>query len=188
MWLITRRPVEQWLLRTAVAGWQAESTDDQEGSLAQAVVTSSPITVNLGDLVADASSAPNWVWTATAWEAMRRLSEKPLDLGYRRVGLRIDTEASLLTWDDLIAIEGDTRTHAGIHRVTWKVISMPGEPWPLVRLDARVSRVATKDFRVEHAWVELDKPGSALLYTEVWPRARRRQGQFANIHLELPGP
>jgi hypothetical protein len=175
-WLITRLPVDPWLLHTALAAWEAEATTSTEHNLAEAVSTSHPVRVDLGHLVAAAASAPNWVWTAAAWEAMRRLQERPLDLGYRRVVLRLDSDASLLTWDDLITIEGGTRTHAGIHRVTWKVISMPGESWPLLRLDACISRVATSDFRVEHAWVELDRQGSALLHTEIW--ARRRDGKI----------
>src|SRR5439155_8482199 len=104
--------------------------------------------------------------------AIRRLSLGRLELGHRSLAMRLDSSASLLTWDDLITIEGEVRTYAGMHRIVSRVIWMPGEPWPLLRLDASMSRMAVNYYKVDHAWVDLGRADAAILLAEVWPRRR----------------
>jgi hypothetical protein len=111
---------------------------------------------------------------------MKQLAAAPLDLGYRAIATRLDTDGNLVTWDDVVAIEGEKRTHAGMHRIVGRVISMPGEPWPLLRLDARISRIATGYFKVNHAWVDLGRVDSAVLLSEVWRRPR--DGTWTSVY------
>lgn len=167
-WLVTREPVDPWLLRNTVSAWQAAATGSSTSDLADAVTACVPVRVDLGEFVHDSASLPSWAWPCAVWKAMRQLATEPLDLGYRAIALRLDTEGELLTWDDLVTVVGQKRTNAAMHRITGKLISMPGERWPLLRLDARISRVAVSDYKVDHAWIDLGRSDAALLRSELW--------------------
>ena len=100
--------------------------------------------------------SPNvkWIWKAATWEVAHRLSRANLclDQGHT-AALRLDSEASLLTWDNLQRAGNDDKC-AAMHTITPRLITIPGLELPVVHLQSSYVRLGTVwNWWIKHAWI-----------------------------------
>lgn len=96
-----------------------------------------------------------WIWTAATWEVAHRLATESLHIDQgRTVALRLDSEARLLTWDDLLR-GGRTGSAAAMHVITPRLITIPGLEDPVIHLQSSLTRLAsTGGGWLKSAWID----------------------------------
>ncbi len=155
--LVTTAPIEPRLLTRAVRSWERHirgGADDN--TLAPLLAQSAKYKRDLGSFVENADTgrprAPQWFYRVAAWNFAASIARTPLHLpgasapsGGRRLDWRMDTNGSLLAWDDIL--EGKTERPARVgyamHKLDFRVITLPGESRIGIHVLPTFSRLAT---------------------------------------------
>jgi hypothetical protein len=170
--LITRRPVDPWILSTAVRTWERAVRGEAVDTLAPLIEAAQPEQVSVADTYRRGPRTqpdpPGWVYEVAGWEAARRLAAHPLALDSRSVTLRPDTDGRLLSWDDLVpAMTGGQPYRWAMHVITPRLATLPGQPDPVLLLNASLSRLAWHWAQVKTAWVDRGEPHEPVLVAGV---------------------
>lgn len=176
--LVSRQKLSPVQLRRALKAWEAVIRQDgPTGELGDAADDLSVEQVSVADLLIRrpgrcATVSATWVWKAATWEVAHRLAKEGLAYADgRSATLRLDSEACLLTWDDLCrAQDFRGRERAAMHVITPQLITIPGLEVPVVHLRSSLARLAsTWGGWVKHAWVNT-VPTAPLLYAELFTK------------------
>lgn len=107
------------------------------------------------------SNSERWVWQAALWEVAYRFMQTPLETDIGPVSLRMDSDANLLTWDNLIWPDNKNDT-AAMHKVSFKMITIPGIEEPVASITSRLARLAPgwrETGGARFAWAALGEAG-----------------------------
>ncbi|MGW8570206.1 RNaseH domain-containing protein [Streptomyces niveus] len=110
-------------------------------------------------------TAPNWVFRTAAWQIMRQLAGGPLpvDEGRSPLTLRMDTDGSLLAWDQRDLIVNRSGSAFSMARVSARLITRAGVDDPVVCFDAHLSRVSPQGHWAKNVWIDRGDPGRPVL-------------------------
>lgn len=98
----------------------------------------------------------SWPWEVAIWEAAHRLAACPLETDASACRLRVDSDASLLTWE--APIEHEKGRVGAIHKILPKLITIPGIEDPVLSLQSGLVRLATswaQSRGSKYAWASL---------------------------------
>ncbi len=141
-----------------IKAWEFVVMESEAGELAKGVDEFSIESVSIADRFgrrhgACPSPEERWLWRVGQWQAAHMLSEKGLrvDDGTEKA-LRLDSEASLLTWRGLrLAGRGDE--FAAIHEIKPVFIAVPGLELPVLHLQSSFVKLAPSwGADIKHAW------------------------------------
>ncbi len=176
--LVSRRPLNKSLLEAAFLAWETAVLPEAAGELSALVASElEELPLEIGGFIGRrAGSCPvpePWVWDAALWEVAYTLAARPLVVeGGRSIPLRLDTDASLLTWNDLVSAERKGTQHHALHRIAPKLITLPGFEDPVIHLESSVVRLSNDwGYKVRSAWMDRG-PRAPILRL----RVRRVQG------------
>jgi len=189
--IVSRKPISTDDMRRVLAAWEhVVWPQGANGELANAAEEFSVERVSIADLLGwrrghCPSPEGKWIWKAATWEVAHRLSTAKLrlDEGYA-AALRLDSEACLLTWDNLQRAGPDDQC-AAMHAITPRLITVPGLEEPVVHIQSSYVRLGTAWNRwIKHAWIEqgADLP---LLYTSVHPQKDDSTGEWQSQWSDL---
>jgi len=156
--LVSRKPLPVNSLREAMLAWEAVVSPQTGGRLlADAVDDLRSEDVVLGDCIRNRKGqcpvVPSWIFDAGKWEIAYRLASIPFQVDDGVLKLSIDTEGDLLTWDRVIC-GGKNQDFFAMHRITPRLITLPGVEEVVVHLDGALSRLTNKWSGVKSAWVK----------------------------------
>ena len=194
-WLFfSRKNISEDKLRRVLKAWESVVSEGATGELAKGVDEFSVEKVSIADKLGQRpgrcpSPEDRWIWEIAMWEVAHLLSEKKLRLdGGHEVALRLDSEASLLTWDNLRRA-GSKDQFAALHEIRPGLITIPGRELPVLHLRQIYVKLGTSwKQRIKHAWNDqgVDR---LLLYAAVrrrWDNATREwQSQWSDLTPEV---
>lgn len=157
MLLVTSRPFNH-SFRIAVDTWERHHRRGRgQPELAHLLPEPDPhrlvreaITYHAGE----APSAPNWVFRIAAWQIMQHLAGTVLRIdGHRPMPLRLDTDGSLLTWDERDLIRNNDDTAHAMARVDLRLATMRGIDDLIVCFDGHLTRIANRWPGTRNLWI-----------------------------------
>ncbi|MEV6370136.1 RNaseH domain-containing protein [Micromonospora musae] len=172
--ILTTEPIEPFHLATCLRTFERQLRKGEDlGSLA-AALPGADTSRAFGDHItlADSgtASAPGWLFDSATWAIMKRLSSSNLRLDDSgpQLTLRMDTDGSLLAWDDLVSNEWSTEyVGYAMLRVTARIITLPRVPDLAVVFDAHLSRINNQWRGSKNTWIDRDKPDLPILRVPV---------------------
>jgi hypothetical protein len=174
--LVTTNPIDPWLLTTCVRIWEEKVARDGDDANTLAPVFNvdpgapRPLAEYVERDHAGRIQGPGWLFEAARWNAAQALARQPLMLpGFGRLKLRLDTSGDLVFWDDLISTAWRQRSCHAMVYVSTRVVTLPGIPDLVLRLDAHVTRIADDWYRVRTARIARPDAESPLLKLRVRP-------------------
>ncbi|MCX4398881.1 MULTISPECIES: RNaseH domain-containing protein [unclassified Streptomyces] len=184
--LATTKPIAPRLLTRAVRSWeQLIHGGTDANTLSPLLAQSEMDKPKLGSFIRDAASgrprAPQWFYRVAAWNFAAALAREPLHLpagtadAGRRLEWLIDTRGSLLAWDHVLKgkTERPARIGYAMHKLDFRVITLPGEPRIGIHVLPTFSRLATHWAGTRTAFVERGKNNTVLRL----PVGHRRAGE-----------
>jgi hypothetical protein len=158
-WLITTAPIDPGTLHMATKIWERLAGGrDTLGPLVAAV---RPRTLRIADDVHRApgrASAANWVYRVLAWNLASALASRPVDFDGRQVTFRMDTQGSLIAWDDPIRHTGRDGTAQGLVRISFAIETIPGESELVAIPTISLTRLVSDLRKVKWAWIDHGRP------------------------------
>ena len=156
--IVSRKPLPVNSLREAMIAWEAVVSPQTGGRLlADAVDDLRSEDVILGDCIRNRKGqcpiVPPWIFDAGKWEIAYRLASESFQIDDGALKLSIDTEGDLLTWDRVI-YGGKNQDFFAMHRITPRLITLPGVEDVIVHLDGALSRLTNKWNGVKSTWVK----------------------------------
>ncbi|MFG3253329.1 RNaseH domain-containing protein [Streptomyces sp. NPDC048172] len=184
--LATTKPIAPRLLTRAVRIWeQLIHGGTDANTLSPLLAQSEMDKPKLGSFIRDAACgrprAPQWFYRVAAWNFAAELAREPLHLpagtagAGRRVEWLMDTRGSLLAWDDVSKgrTERPARVGYAMHKIDFRVVTLPGEPRIGIHVLPTFSRLATHWAGTRTAFVERGKNNTVLRL----PVGHRRAGE-----------
>lgn len=180
--LVTTSPIDPWLLTTCVRTWERVLRDGHDADILTPVLNLDPgaprpLAAYLERDEAGRIQGPGWLFQAARWNAAQVLARQPLMLpGYGPLSLRLDTDGDLVFWADPISTAWKQHSWHAMVYVSTRVVTLPGVPELVLRLDAHVTRIATTWYQVKTARIARPDPQSPLLKLRVqppWPERGR---------------
>jgi hypothetical protein len=180
--LVTTSPIDPWLLTTCVRTWEKVLRDGHDADILTPVLNLDPgaprpLAEYLERDDAGRLQGPGWLFQAARWNAAQLLARQPLMLpGYGPLSLRLDTDGDLVFWADPISTAWKQHSWHGMVYVSTRIVTLPGVPDFVLRLDAHITRIATTWYQVKTARIARPDPQSPLLKLRVqppWPKRGR---------------
>ncbi|MDX3798953.1 RNaseH domain-containing protein [Streptomyces sp. AK04-3B] len=151
---VTTRAIAPDTLAMAVREWERRvRKGDDANTLAPLLAEAEVQHPNLASYVRGSDDgrpyAPGWFYRVAAWNFAQRLARNPLPVPNGPADLnvrwRMDTQGSLISWDHVIkrSILKPKRTGYAIHKLDFRVITLPGEPLFALHVLPTFSRLAT---------------------------------------------
>lgn len=174
MLLVTSMPFNH-TFRLAIDTWERDHRNGQgEPSLAPLLPEPDPhrlvrqaITFRDGE----APEAANWVFRIAAWQVMQHLAGTALRIdGHRAMPLRIDTDGSLLVWDDRDLIRNDDDTAHAMARIDVRLATMRGIGDLIVCFDGHLTRIANRWPGTRNLWIARERTDTPILRLPVHHR------------------
>ncbi|AKG41388.1 hypothetical protein SXIM_00040 [Streptomyces xiamenensis] len=162
---VTTQPFDQWTLTTAVSAWErcvrkGDNVNTLAPLLAEAEVERPALSSYVRGSEDGTPHAPGWFYRVAAWNFAARLARNTLPLpgGSRRrhIRWRMDTQGSLISWDDVTvrSTKSPRRTGYALHKLDFRVVTQPGEPHFALHVLPTFSRLATHWASTRTAFVE----------------------------------
>ncbi|MFI0418823.1 RNaseH domain-containing protein [Spongiactinospora sp. 9N601] len=157
--LLTSDNALDFRLRTAVRAWERHIRGGEGPALLADALPEPEAARPFSDFIEFRGGrvpvAPNWVYRTAAWKVMRRVAAEPLSIGARELRLRIDTDGSLLIWDDLLHHTKKHRTAHGMAKVTVQLTTRAGIEDPILCFDAQLSQIPLRWYGrgTRHTWI-----------------------------------
>lgn len=126
-----------------------------------------------------------WPWQVAKWEIAERMTKLPLLVDGSPVALRVDSDANLLSWQDLVCRRGREQLFRAMHVITPTIITVPGVSSPVVSFQSRLVRLAPSWdalYGPRYAWVEL---ASALPILRAAVRKLPEQDEYVPRWIDL---
>jgi RNase H domain-containing protein/argonaute-like protein len=113
--------------------------------------------------------APGWLFESATWAVMTRLAAQPLRLEDNgpRLPLRLDTDGSLLAWDDLVTNPWQAYTGRAMLRITARIVTINGLDDLVIAFDAHLSRINDQWRGAKNTWIERRDPTLPVLHVPV---------------------
>lgn len=151
VFLASRTPIPLNMLKTALLAWEIGIFDEQIG-LARAFdevkVEQRDVWEALTTSLQDGKWPPEWVREAARWGVVTRLLQQPLEIDNFALHFRVDSEASLLSWDVPVWAKQRGRKadqkeirQAALSRIDVNVVTVPGHDVPHVLVVPHLSRL-----------------------------------------------
>ena len=146
--IVSRKPLTVNSLREAMIAWEAVVSPQTGGRLlADAVDDLKSEQVPLRDCIqtrrGQCPIVPKWIFDAGKWDIAYGLAAEPFQIDDGVLKLSIDSEGDLLTWDRVIC-GGTNQGCFAMHRITPRLITVPGVEDVVVHLDGALSRLNNK--------------------------------------------
>ncbi len=179
--IVSRKRISVAHLKTAIGSWEARVLGNPRQLLAQSVPDLNPEQVQVADLIQRRPGlCPNmlegWVWDVGIWEMAHRLASQPMRTDSASIRWRLDSDAALLSWDNLLHVP--KKDDAAMHKLTLHLITVPGVEDPVLSVQASLVRLApTWRFAkgAKYAWAELSV-GTPLLRGRVKQQRNGEEG------------
>jgi hypothetical protein len=167
MLLLTNRPFDH-RLSIAVTAWEQHIRGGHSPSRLARLLPDPEPARPLSDYIdfrADGvPDAPGWVFRIAAWQVMRLLAGRPMRIdGRTPLSLRLDTEGSLLAWDDCDLIASPNGAAHAMARIEVRLVTNPGTHDLVLCFNAYLSRITNDWARVRNTWIARDAPETAVL-------------------------
>ncbi|MFJ3192932.1 RNaseH domain-containing protein [Streptomyces griseoviridis] len=175
-------------LRVAVRSWERHIREGK-GTLTLATLLPVPEPARpFADFVTFRAgrppTMPGWVFRTAEWQVMRRLAGSPFRLDDRvPFVLHMDTDGSLLVWDQGDLIVNRSGTAFSMLRVTARLTTRAGVEDPVLCFDAHLSRISPQGDWAKNVWIDREKGGAPILRLPLRRRPDRETGQWRN-HLD----
>jgi hypothetical protein len=135
-------------LRRVMLAWEHVAIPGSgDGMIAAAAHDLREEIIDLGDLLVFRDqrcvSPLPWIWDVAHWELARRLTASPLMADVART-LRMDTDGTLLTWDDPVVVQGKFGLCSALHRIQPRLVTIPGLNMPAMHFDSRLVRLTNR--------------------------------------------
>lgn len=176
---ITTDPIDSRLMASAVRTWERlVRKGDDANTLAPLLGEAAIERYELASFVRGSTKGrpvvPGWFYHVATWSFAQRLARKPLTLSTEgkavNVAWRMDTQGSLWSWD--LPTHNETlrpkRVGFAMHKLDFRIITLPGEPLFAVHVIPTFTRLATHWARTRT--VVLDRGKQALLRLPVGHR------------------
>ncbi|WP_435107185.1 RNaseH domain-containing protein [Nocardiopsis synnemataformans] len=176
---ITTDPIDPRLMAGAVRTWERLVRKGDDANMLAPLLSEADIErYELASFVRNSQEgrpvAPGWFYHVATWSFAQRLARKPLTLSREgktvNVTWRMDTQGSLWSWD--LPTHNETlrpkRVGFAMHKLDFRVITLPGEPLFAVHVIPTFTRLATHWARTRT--VVLDRGKQALLRLPVGHR------------------
>lgn len=193
--LVTSRPIDRWIMTTALRKFEQLSTDDVNAdTLAPLLLDITPQTRPVRDFISNdpgtgVVGAPSWVFEAARWDLAGRIAATPMTIDDTfPITLRLDTEGNLVAFDHpLTRPSKNTVGHATVY-VSTKIITVPGATGLYLRLDGHVARHPYNWKFVKHAWLDRGDPALPIVKLPVlapYPAKGRDDPTFKGYTAEV---
>ncbi|MFF9072765.1 RNaseH domain-containing protein [Streptomyces sp. NPDC014872] len=171
---VTTRPFDAWALSTAVREWErCVRKGEDANTLAPLLAAAEVEHPDLASYVRGAEDgtphAPGWFYRVAAWNFAQRLARTSLPVPdgprMRRIRWRMDTQGSLISWDDVTkrTTLKPKRTGYALHKLDFRVVTQPGEPLFALHVLPTFSRLATHWASTRTAFIEHGTNKNTLL-------------------------
>ncbi|MFJ2626864.1 RNaseH domain-containing protein [Streptomyces sp. NPDC087532] len=151
---VTTRPFDAWTLSTAVREWERCVRKGEDANMLAPLLAAAEVEhPDLASYVRGAEDgtphAPGWFYRVAAWNFAQRLARTSLPVPNgprtRRIRWRMDTNGSLISWDDVTkrTTLKPKRTGYALHKLDFRVVTQPGEPLFALHVLPTFSRLAT---------------------------------------------
>ena len=170
---LSRQSIDKALLRRVIRAWETLVFGDA-GPLTSAASDLTEHELMAASVIERRQGAcpliqAGWAWKSAIWDVAHRLASRKLETDARKVSLRLDSDASLLTWEDLVAGEMKNGNVYAMHRIIPKLITLPDVEDPVLSLQSSLVRLDPGWYGNGWAWADLK--GAMLLraYVRVRP-------------------
>jgi len=173
--LVTTSPIDRWLFTTCVRTWEQVLREGHDADTLSPVLNLDPgaprpLAEYLERDRAGRIQGPGWLFEAARWNAAQLLAQQPVKVpGVGPLRLRLDTDGDLVCWDDPISTAWRQRSWHAMVYVSTRVITLPGIPDLILRLDAHVTRITDRWYGVRTVRIARSDPQSPLLKLRVRP-------------------
>ncbi|ANW21371.1 pPIWI_RE module domain-containing protein [Streptomyces clavuligerus] len=156
-------------MSTAVREWQGRGHQHACSLLAAAEVEHPNLASYIRGAEDGTPHAPGWFDRIAAWNFTQRLAHRflPVPDGprIRRIRWRMDTQGSLISWDDLTkrTTLKPKCTGYAVHKLDFRVVTQPGEPLFALHVLPTFSRLATHWASTRTAFIEQGANKNTLL-------------------------
>ncbi|WP_326617655.1 RNaseH domain-containing protein [Streptomyces decoyicus] len=151
---VTTKPFDAWTLSTAVREWERRVRKGEDANTLAPLLAAAEVEhPELASFVRGAEDgtphAPGWFYRVAAWNFAQRLARTPLLIPngprVRRIHWRMDTQGSLISWDNVTqrTTLKPKRTGYALHKLDFRVVTQPGEPLFALHVLPTFSRLAT---------------------------------------------
>lgn len=180
--VLSRQPISPEQLEMAFAAWESSALGLDDMPVSSLVGDLAHEQVEVASLVRKRQGHPptleggNWPWDVAIWEVAHRLASSPMRTDIGPVGLRVDSDAALLTWDHVVSPDG--KEAAAMHKIVPLLVTIPGVESPVVSFQSSLVRLAPswrESKGSKFAWASLDD-GAPILRARV--RHKRQNGGF----------
>ncbi|EST37309.1 hypothetical protein N566_13695 [Streptomycetaceae bacterium MP113-05] len=162
---VTTKPLDAWTLSTAVREWErcvrkGEDANTLAPLLAAADVEQPDLAHFVRGVEEGTPHAPGWFYRVAAWNFAQRLARTPMPVPdgsrVRRIRWRMDTQGSLISWDNVTkrTTLKPKRTGYALHKLDFRVVTQPGEPLFALHVLPTFSRLATHWASTRTAFIE----------------------------------
>lgn len=192
-WLITTVPIDPATLRRATRVWERLARDGQDTNIMGpllSLITPQMLRVadDVDQTVPGRVTASNWVYRVLRWNLAQALARTPVQFDERGVRFRLDSDGSMVAWDDPITLtlRGGEQSR-GIIKISFDVKTLPGVS-DLVCIPTISFTRLVNDFRkVKSAWIDHGRvPGeSALLRLPIV--TKKIDGEWAHLCRDFSG-
>ncbi len=179
--IVSRKQITPAHLKAAIASWEARVLSSSSGPLSQALDDLHPAEVRVAESIQRRKGLcptilDGWVWDVGVWEVAHRLASEPMQTDSSPVRWRLDSDAALLSWEQLLHVP--KKSDAAMHKLTLHLITVPGVEDPVISIQASLVRLAP-EWRfaksAKYAWAELN-PETPLLRGRVHTKHDGRDG------------
>ncbi len=180
--VISRQPISPEQLEIAFAAWENSALGLDDAPVSGLIDDLVHEQVEVAGLVRRRNGHPpmleggKWPWDVAIWEVAHRLAASRMRTDKGSVTLRVDSDAALLTWDDLV--EPEDKNAAAMHKIVPLLITIPGVEDPVVSFQSSLVRLAPswRDSKASrYAWVSLSSD-APLLRARV--RHMKQEGEY----------
>jgi hypothetical protein len=158
--IVTSEQIDPFHLTTCVRTFERLLRAGEDRNTVAPFLPTADLTRRFADYVSAGDSgtvtAPGWVFDSATWAVMARLASSSFRLEDNgpTLPLRMDTEASVLAWNDPISNIWGQRTGHAMLRLSAKIITQPRDPDLFIIFDAHLSRFNTEWRGAKNTWID----------------------------------
>src|SRR5690242_10458280 len=171
--IVTSEPIKSFHLTTCMRAFETLQRGGEDLNTLTPLLPTADLSRRFADYVTAAecgtAEAPRWVFDSATWAVMARLGRRSLRLEDNgpSLPLRMDTDASLLAWDDPIGNTWDGWTGHAMLRIQARIITQPGVSDLAIVFDAHLTRINDQWRGAKNAWIARDDPSQPILRVPV---------------------
>ncbi|MEV0269776.1 RNaseH domain-containing protein [Hamadaea sp. NPDC050747] len=164
--LLSTKPFEGHKIRTCLRTWERlERGGEDRDSLSQYLpdVDNRPFIDYIATSPSGTATAPGWLYDTATWKIMQSLAKRLRLGGDQSIDLTLDTDGSLVGWDNLVTNTWDDWTAHAMLRVTARFFTLPTIGDLCISFDAHLSRIGDRWAGAKTAWIKQEAKGLPVL-------------------------